>query len=164
MADKVLTKLIEHNNWANLEMVRACSELDGEQLDAVVGPVAKRSMREELLHLVDAQEDYLAFLTLPPGARARTPPTFAELEESVRSSGARLLRLAQGEDPALLQESIHDEGYRFEPWVLMVQAINHATEHRRQIAGLMRAIGASPPQLDGWAYGETRGAVVGPTE
>jgi uncharacterized damage-inducible protein DinB len=42
----------------------------------------------------------------------------------------------------------------------MVQAINHATEHREQISSMLTALGVTPPDLDGWAYGEATGALI----
>ena len=42
----------------------------------------------------------------------------------------------------------------------MVQAINHANDHRHQIAAAMRALGLNPPRLDGWAFGEAAGALT----
>ena len=41
-----------------------------------------------------------------------------------------------------------------EPWVVMVVVINHATEHREQISSMLSALGVTPPNLDGWSYGE----------
>ena len=52
------------------------------------------------------------------------------------------------------------DGYFVETWVVMVQAINHATEHRRQIGSMLRALGVTPPNLDGWTYAEATGALV----
>ena len=34
-----------------------------------------------------------------------------------------------------------------------VQAINHATEHRSQVATIMTQQGAEPPDFSGWAWG-----------
>jgi uncharacterized damage-inducible protein DinB len=34
MNENVLTKLFEHNNWANLQIIQVCSTLSNEQLDA----------------------------------------------------------------------------------------------------------------------------------
>ena len=47
-----------------------------------------------------------------------------------------------------------------EPWVILVQAINHATEHREQINSMLSALGITPPDLDGWSYGEAIQALV----
>jgi uncharacterized damage-inducible protein DinB len=42
----------------------------------------------------------------------------------------------------------------------MVQIINHATEHREQIKSMLSALGVTPPDVDGWDYGEVAGALV----
>lgn len=40
-----------------------------------------------------------------------------------------------------------------DPRVVLVQAINHATEHRTQIFTILTQQGLEPPVLDGWTYG-----------
>jgi uncharacterized damage-inducible protein DinB len=52
------------------------------------------------------------------------------------------------------------DGYRVEAWVVLVQVINHATEHREQIKSMLSALGITPPDLDGWSYGEAAHALV----
>jgi len=41
-----------------------------------------------------------------------------------------------------------------------VQVINHAHEHREQICSMLNALGVTPPDMDGWAFGEATGALV----
>jgi len=60
-----LEKLFEHNNWANLRIIEACSALSDEQLDAEPQSVTKGSIRRTLVHLVSSQRSYLGTLTLP---------------------------------------------------------------------------------------------------
>ena len=152
-----LAKLFEHNNWANLQIIEVCSALGDEQLDAPQ-PASTWSIRDTLSHLVESQRGYLALLTLPPEARQHAPLSFAELAESATASGEGLLALACGE--RLETRLKTTDGYVVEPWVVMLQAINHATDHRRQISGMLRAMGVTPPRLDGWAFGEAGGALV----
>jgi len=33
MTEDILVKIFEHNNWANQQMIQACSALSDEQLD-----------------------------------------------------------------------------------------------------------------------------------
>jgi uncharacterized damage-inducible protein DinB len=159
MVEGMLARLIEHNNWANRAITRACAALEDAQLDA--RPISEKqwSIRENLVHLVVCQQDYLRMLTLPAGSAEPEAPSFAELEASVDASGAGLLALDVDRIPGPLDIG---EGYRVEPWVVMLQAVNHATEHRKQIANLMRAQGLEPPRLDGWAYGEAERALIPP--
>lgn len=160
MTENILAKLFEHNNWANLRIIQACSVLSDAQLDAEPQSVTKGSIRLTLTHLVSSQHGYLSLLTLPVESRQRISPSFAEFQQAVTVSGDGLLALARGEvaqSPTRLQTT---DGYFVEPWVVMLQAINHATEHREQICSMLSALGVTPPNLDGWAFGEDAGALV----
>ena len=42
----------------------------------------------------------------------------------------------------------------------MVQAINHATEHREQIKSMLSSLGVTPPDIDGWDYGLVANALI----
>jgi uncharacterized damage-inducible protein DinB len=114
-----------------------------------------------LTHIVEAQRGYLSLLTLPPEARRGAPLAFAELRESANRSGEGLLALTLDETRRHSEPRLRTtDGYLVEPWVVMVQIINHASEHRRQICGMLRALGAAAPDLDGWTYGESLRALV----
>jgi uncharacterized damage-inducible protein DinB len=161
MAEIFLEKLFEHNNWANFRIIQACSALSDEQLDAEPQTATKGSIRRTLVHLVSSQQSYLRTLTVPLEER-RNPPTvaFAELQESVKMSGEGLLALARGEQKPFLPQLQTRDGFYVQPWVLMVQIINHATEHREQICSMLSALGVTPPDLDGWSYGEATNALI----
>ena len=161
MKESFLVKLFEHNNWANLQIIQACAPLSNEQLDAEPQSASKGSIRQTLLHLVSAQLSYLKTLTLPVDARREaTSVVFADLHEAIALSGERLLALARGELPINLSKIQTRDGYLVEPWVIMVQIINHATEHREQIKNMLSALGITPPGVDGWDYGEVTGALI----
>jgi len=161
MTENFLIKLFEHNNWANMKIIQACSVLSDGQLDAVPQSATKGSIRDTLSHLVAAQHGYLSLLTLPVDARQKISPTFAELQESVQVSGEGLLSLVKDEsrEPLAKQLQTRDE-YLVEPWVVMVQVINHATEHREQIKSMLSSLGVTPPDIDGWDYGEVTKALI----
>jgi uncharacterized damage-inducible protein DinB len=74
MAESILVKLFEHNNWANLRIIQACSALSDDQLDAEPQSATKGSIRLTLTHLVASQQGYLSLLTLPVEARLHAPP------------------------------------------------------------------------------------------
>jgi uncharacterized damage-inducible protein DinB len=161
MTDNFLVKLFEHNNWANFQIIQACSSLSEEQLDVEPQSATKGSIRSTLVHLVSSQRGYLALLTLPVEARPNTPLKFADLQESARISGERLVALVRVEPvkPPKPRLQTKDE-YYVEPWVVIVQVINHATEHREQINSMLSAQGITPPDLDGWSYGEATDALM----
>ena len=161
MSENFLVKLFEHNNWANLQIIRACSALSDEQLDAEPQSATMGSIRRTLMHLVASQQGYLSLLTLPVEARHHVRPAFTELEESARTSGEGLLTLARDESSKPLKTQLQTkDGYFVEPWVVMVQVINHATEHREQIKSMLSALGVTPPDIDGWDYGLVTNALI----
>ena len=159
MTDNLLARLFEHNNWAILRIIEACSALSDEQLDAEPRSATMGSIRNTLSHLVGAQAGYLSLLTLPIEARIRVTPALDELQETAKKSGAGLLALARGEKSMDARLETKD-GYYVEPWVVMVQIINHATEHREQICSMLTAQGITPPDMDGWSYGEAENALI----
>ncbi len=161
MTENILAKLFEHNNWANRQIIRACSALSEDQLDANPQSRQQWSIRENLVHLVNWQQEYLTLVTQLPGPKGNAAPSFDELEESANSSGEGLLALAQDENGRLPSVELQtDDGYLVAPWVVMVQAVNHANDHRKQIAILFRALEVDPPTLDGWIFGEATHALI----
>ena len=161
MTENILAKLFEHNNWANLKIIEACSALTDEQLDAEPQSATKGSIRHTSIHLVSSQDGYLSLLTLPVDARVKASLTFAELQKSVSMSGERLLALARNESSKFPTTHLRTtDGYLVDAWVIMVQIINHATEHREQICSMLSSLGITPPELDGWGYGEAVSALI----
>ena len=161
MNDNFLVKLFEHNHWANLQIVQACSALSEAKLDSEPQSITKGSIRTTLVHLVTSQRGYLALLTLPVEARPKTPLAFAELQESVIKSGAGLLALVSDKPVKPLKTQLRTtDGYFVESWVVIVQVINHATEHREQIKSMLSALGITPPDIDGWTHGEATNALI----
>jgi uncharacterized damage-inducible protein DinB len=161
MTENFLEKLFEHNNWANLRIIEACSALSDEQLDVEPQSVTKGTIRRTLSHLVSSQRSYLRTLTLPLEERLDSITVdFVELQESINKSGEGLLALARGERKPFNSQLQTRDGYYVKPWVLMVQIINHATEHREQICSMLSSLGITPPDLDGWSYGEATNALI----
>ena len=162
MTENFLGKLFEHNNWANSKIIQSCATLSDEQLDAEPQSATKGSIRRTLLHLVASQQGYLRILTLPLEARLdASTVAFAELQESASLSGEGLLSLARDEPGKHLKTQLQTkDGFFVEPWVVMLQVINHATEHREQIKSMLSALGVTPPDIDGWDYGEATNALI----
>jgi uncharacterized damage-inducible protein DinB len=161
MNENFLVKLFEHNNWANDQIIRVCQGLSDEQLDAEPSTATKGSIRRTLEHLVGSQVNYLALLTQPVETRQKVRPGYSELPDAARISGERLLSLAEDGtglfNPSKLRTT---DGYYVDPWVIMVQIINHATEHREQISSMLTSLGVTPPAQDGWTFGEATKALT----
>lgn len=160
MNENILAKLFEHNNWANDQIIQACCALSDEQLDAEPHSATKGNIRDTLTHLVSSQQNYLSLLTLPLEERRNPPIKFTDLRESARRSGEGLLALVRGDQELTTSRLITRDGYYAEPWVVLLQVINHATEHREQIKSMLSALGITPPDIDGWDYGLAMQALV----
>jgi uncharacterized damage-inducible protein DinB len=159
--NNILARIFEHNNWANDLIIQSCAALSDEQLDAEPESAVKGTIRLTLQHIVEAQQNYLCQLTgTEPRFNWVASPTFAELQQAASITGEGLLALANEESGKLLRDKIHKDGYAIEPWVVMVQAVNHATEHREQIKSMLSALGVTPPRIDGWAYGGVTNALT----
>src|SRR4051794_24110226 len=92
----VLTKLFEHNTWANLKLLDFCEGLSDEQLDATaVGCFG--TVRNTLRHIVGSEVYYVECVNgkLPAKPIPRDQfPGFEMLKDAVRWSGDELLQLA----------------------------------------------------------------------
>jgi len=160
MSADFLVKLFEHNNWANSQIIQACAALSDAQLDAEPQTATIGSIRQTLVHVVTSQHGYHSLLTLPVAARRAISPSFAELQDAARISGEGLVAWASEPSTYPTTQLQTTDGYFVEPWVVIVQIINHATEHREQISSMLSALGVTPPDLDGWAYGEATNALI----
>lgn len=153
-----LVEMFKHNAWANERLFDACEGLSDEQMDAtVVGTYD--SIRNTLVHIAGAQERYVASLseTGPVTViRESAPfPGLAELRDSARTSSAALINLAgRAQSGATVTTTWRGERHTLPVWLLLVQAINHATEHRAQVAAILTQQGIEPPSMDGWTYHE----------
>ena len=155
-----LAEMFRHNAWANQRLFEACEGLSEAQLDAtVVGTFG--NVRDTLMHIAGAQERYVAALAESGPVsviREREPfPGVAELRDATRTSSEALIELAaQAQSGATVTTTHRGEAYTLPVWLLFVQAINHATEHRAQVAAILTQQGIEPPSMDGWTYHEVR--------
>ncbi len=86
------------------------------------------------------------FLTLPVEARLQAAPAITDLQESARISREGLLALVRDESGKFPKTRLQTtDGFFAEPWVVLVQVINHATEHREQIKSTVRPTSRDQP-------------------
>jgi uncharacterized damage-inducible protein DinB len=82
------------------------------------------------------------------------------LKEAARWSGDELSQLAQATRAENLVEEHSDDFKTFVHYPLaslLMQAINHATEHRTQISTIITQLGLEPPDMSGWQYMDEMG-------
>jgi uncharacterized damage-inducible protein DinB len=151
-----LPDFFKYNLWANLRLLDACAHLSDAQLDATTKGTFG-SVRETLMHLFAAEEGYVRALT----GKIPTPrltdlthfPDFDELRRRAKRSGEELITVAEQRD---LSQILYLDGGTYEApaIVVVIQAINHAIDHRSQIATLLSQLDVEPPDLDGWSYND----------
>ena len=159
-----LDQLLSHMAWANADLFKRLSNLP----DAAPGhtsPGSEWSVGAIAHHLVTAAENYAQRLHGEPRAPEREIPTssvgVSELRAALATADAKLRSAARlpGEE-VLSWISFNGEPMSFPRWVLINQAVHHATEHRAQIAGSLAAHGINAIDLDAidvWTFFDAEG-------
>ena len=145
---------LDYSAWATQRLLDAAATLSPEELTRDF-QTADKSVLGTLAHIFAADRVWLSRVLAQP----RT--TFLDQEESN-------LALLQTEWPALLQrwnvwiqglndadveDTISFQDLRGRPqanqvWQIVLHVVNHATHHRGQVSGFLRAMGHKPPSLD----------------
>ena len=161
MKNETLDRQLSHMAWANTQMFTVLSALPAESL-AYTSPGSEWSVGAIAHHLATAVENYAQRLHGEPRAEKRELPTTAAdlqvLAAALVVADAKLRAGAQlPGDEILTWISFGGEEISVPRWVLVNQAVHHATEHRAQIAGALAANGNSSLDLDAldvWTYND----------
>jgi len=158
--------LYRHNEWANLRLLEVCRALTDTQLDATA-PGAFGSIHDTLTHLVAAEALNIRRLGGPMSrlaSRGAPWPGFDTLEGVIRSSADALIERARA--VAGTTVVVEEDGARvaIEANVLLLQVINHSTEHRSQICTILTTLDALPATgdegqtlIDAWSWSDALG-------
>jgi uncharacterized damage-inducible protein DinB len=151
-----LPDFFKFNLWANMRLLDACASLTDAHLDAtVIGTYG--SVRDTLMHLFASEEGYVRHFTgtsPTPQLREFTAiPGLDELRRRAERSGTELIAIAEHGD---LDQIFHlDDGtYECQAIIVLIQALDHAIDHRSQICTLLTQQGIEPPYLDSWSYND----------
>ena len=159
--NETLDRLLQHMAWANAALFKQLEELPSPALSHTA-PGSEWSVGAIAHHLVTAAENYAQRLYGEARAPEREIPTGSagvkELRAALATADAKLRSAAQlpGEE-TLNWISFNGEPMSFPRWVLINQAVHHATEHRAQIAGSLAAHGITAIDLDAidvWTFFE----------
>ena len=157
-----LNRQLTHMAWANTEMFSMLAALPADAL-GFTSPGSEWSVGAIAHHLVTAAENYAQRLHGEPRAEKRELPAtvtdLAVLAATAKVADAKLLTGAQlPGDEMITWISYGGEEISVPRWVLVNQAVHHATEHRAQIAGALAANGNTSLDLDAldvWTYNDT---------
>ncbi len=159
MENTTLNRTLEHMAWANTQMFTVFAALPVDAL-AYTSPGSEWSVGAITHHLVTAAENYAQRLHGEPRAEKRElPTTAADLQALAAALVVADAKLHAGAllpgDEILTWISFSGEELSVPRWVLVNQAVHHATEHRAQIAGALAANGNTTLDLDAldvWTY------------
>ena len=151
-----LIHFFQQNLWANLRLLDECAALTEAQLDATLDGTYG-SVRVTLMHIFAGEEGYVQHFTgwrPEPPLRSNTPFVgFDELRRRARQSGESLIAIAgQWEEGQVLHIPDEGEVFAIPAIIVLIQAINHATDHRSQIATILGQQNITFPELSGWRY------------
>ena len=153
----VLIEFFRHNSMMNRRLLDACRQLSSDQLGATATGTYG-SIGATLVHIANAQDGYAARLldTDRPERLPEDPfPGFEAVEERFAHGDAQLEEAAAqaGQDRKVQVTGDDPPGTWWMPVPLfLLQAVNHGTEHRSQVATIMTQLGVEPPEMDGWTY------------
>ena len=156
-----LDRQLAHMAWANAEMCSVLTTLP-EATYAYTSPGSEWSVGAIAHHLTTAAENYAQRLHGEPRAEKRElPTTAADLQVLAAALVVADAKLHAGAhlpgDEILTWISFDGEEISVPRWVLVNQAVHHATEHRAQIAGALAANGNSSLDLDAldvWTFSD----------
>jgi uncharacterized damage-inducible protein DinB len=160
--------LYDYNAWANARVLDASAHLTDEQfLGKIEGGYG--SLRDTLVHIVDAEWMYLERW------RGRSPnsvwdpnafPSVSSIHEKWTSVAAETRAFVNDLDDASLERVVsyvntQGETWAYPLWQQMHHQVNHATQHRSEVAIQLTRYGHSPGWLDYLLFIDEQGAATG---
>lgn len=153
----VVIELFRHNSMMNRRLLEACRGLSPDQLEATV-PGTYGGIAATLVHIANSQMGYAGrFLgeARPEPLPERPFSGFERLAARFEDGNARLEQVAARHDAGHEVQISGDDPpgtWRMPASLLLIQAINHGTEHRSQVSTILTQLGIEPPSMDGWTY------------
>lgn len=156
-ADTLRTHLA-YTTWATHRLLESAAQLTPEEL-ARDFATSDKSVVGTLAHTFAADRIWISRVKGRPPARFITPEDrdLAVLQRDWPAVLAEWKEFAAGltDDSAPTIISYQDtkgNSYSSPLWQIVLHVVNHATHHRGQVSGFLRAMGKIPPPLDLIAY------------
>lgn len=150
-----------YNKWANQRILDICQQLTQQQFLAGQGHSGVNpSIRDTLVHTMGAQEIWLARWGGVSPTRSLDPQDFGTLA-LVRQYWNEVEQHTQGFIDAVQEDVLVDvmryqttsgKPYAYPRWQTMVHQVNHATQHRAEVALMLTTAGHSPGDMDLLVY------------
>jgi uncharacterized damage-inducible protein DinB len=155
----VIRSLYQYNVWANHQILLAASSLTPEQFLAAKGS-SYPSVRDTLIHTMSAEWIWLSRWkgTSPRAMLEATDfPDLQSIQTGWEALEAETQRFIDQLNPSQLAEVVsyvntRNEKWAYPLWQQMIHQVNHATQHRSEIAVILTLFGLSPGNLDYLVY------------
>src|SRR2546422_1111144 len=152
---ELVRTLYRYNEWANARVVTAAGRLHREEL-AAPGDAGHGSVRETLVHILGAQWIWVARWNGTSPTSMLAASNFPDLEsirrrwEPIENETGRFVTTRTDEDLArvVAYHNTRGERWAYPLWQQVVHQVNHATQHRSEIAATLTRFGHSPGDLD----------------
>jgi uncharacterized damage-inducible protein DinB len=155
----VIRSLYQYNAWANHRILIATSELTPEQFLAQAGS-SYSSIRDTLIHTMSAEWIWLSRWKGTSPSAMLEPTDFPKLQ-SIQTRWdaieAETQLFIDQLNPSQLAEVLsyintRGEKWAYPLWQQMIHRVNHATQHRSEVAVILTLFGCSPGDLDYLVY------------
>ena len=147
--------LYQYNGWANRRVLDTAARLTAEQLRHP-GPASFESIHDTLVHTMAGHWVWLSRWQGTSPSALFAPDDFPDLV-AIRARWNDIERdtqqfVATLDDAALERPVAYSNTkgrqFSFPLWQLMLHQVNHATQHRSEVAMLLTGFGYSPGWLD----------------
>jgi uncharacterized damage-inducible protein DinB len=155
----VLRDAFERHTWSTLQLLNHLDGIDPTAYELAI-PGTYGSIPETLQHLVDGDTRYLERMHDPdlPPMEPRPSQPLGLLRAQVRSNASRWSATLDLLETGALHASIGSRAAHpdIDPaeTVLLLQALQHADEHRAQVCSTLGALGLPVPDLSAWSFWE----------
>jgi len=154
MITKLIHNLYNYNAWANACILDTAAQLDSHQL-YVEARTSFGSVHATLVHIMNAQCTWLARWQ-DTSSMAIGPQNFPDLDV-LRTRWDQIERETQSFVAAcreadferiIAYDNLQGERWAYPLWQQMLHQVNHATQHRSEVAMILSEWGYSPGWLD----------------
>ena len=150
----VIRLLYGYSTWANTRIMTQVANLTPAQYIAP-GNASHSSVRDTLVHLLWGQALWLSRWQERGDIPDEDPEAYTDLDvlrtrwdDIDAATQAFISRLDEAMLHAVVHYRIRGTAYALPLWQLMVHQVNHATQHRSEVATILTAYGHSPGSLD----------------
>ena len=147
--------LYDYSGWANQQVLDCAGRLTTEQLQAT-GSASFDSIFATLVHTLSAQWMWLSRWQGTSPRAMFDPADFADIEtmrarwEQIEQDTQTFISRLDDQALAGVVEYTNTKGqaFAYPLWQLMLHQVNHATQHRSEVAAMLTRFGQSPGWLD----------------